>query len=161
MANDFENTVNLDQMDDPDIETLVRQQLDEEPRFNVDTVEVGVENGRITVTGRVGTEGERQHVGQVLTALGAVDYQNDVVVDENTRSQRPDAADDARAEDAETTAAIGESGKTTSDTAEHLQPDESGDLHGTRDPQKAIQEGKTYTPPDSPIQEGVRGDEQH
>lgn len=161
MAKDFEGTINLDQMEDPEIEALVRQQLDEEPRFNPDTVEIEVENGQVTVSGRVGTEGERQHVEQVLTALGATDYVNDVVVDEIARSQRPDAADEARAEDAQATAPIGESGKVTTDTAEHLQPDDAGDMYGTRDPKKAIEEGKTYTPPDSPVQEGIRGDEQH
>lgn len=161
MADDFENALNLDQLEDDDIRGLVRQRLDEDADFNVDSVEVAVSGGHVTVTGRVGTEGERQHVEQVLTALGVVNFDNDVVVDELTRAQRAEPADDARAEDAEAQAALGESGKSTSDTAEHLQPDERGDLHGTQDPQKAIQEGQAYTPPDSPPQEGVRGDERH
>ncbi|MFW5951111.1 MAG: hypothetical protein ACOC3J_00505 [Gemmatimonadota bacterium] len=161
MADDFEGTINLDQMDDDDIGELVRQRLDEDAGFNVDTVEVEVRRGLVKVEGRVGTEGERQHVEQVLTALGATDYENNVVVDENTRAQRADAADDALVEDQAAPAPLGESGTATSDTAEHLQRNEAEELYGTRDPKKAIEEGKSYTPPEGPTQEGIGGDEQH
>lgn len=161
MANDFENTINLDQMDDDDIGELIRQHLDEDDDFDVDAVEVEVSDGRVTVEGRVGTEGERQHVEQVLTALGAEDYENNVVVDETTRAERAEGADEALAEDANAQAALGESGQTTSDTAQHLQPDDEGELYGTGDPQKAIQDGKAYTPPAGPTQEGMQGGERH
>lgn len=161
MANDFENAINLDQMDDDDIGELVRQQLDEDADFDVDAVDIEVQDGRVRIEGRVGTEGERQHVDQVLGALGAHDFENNVMVDETTRAERADGADEALAEDATAHAALGEAGQTTSDSAEHLQPDDAGELYGTRDPQKAIQDGKTYTPPDGPTQEGMRGDERH
>ncbi|NIP78118.1 MAG: hypothetical protein GWM90_02495, partial [Gemmatimonadetes bacterium] len=119
------------------------------------------EDGNITVAGRVGTEGERQHVGQVVASLGITELENQIVVDEVRRAQRDPAADVARIEDARADAAIGESGKSTSDTAEHLQPGERGDLRGTRDVKEAIQEGRPYTPPRGPVQEGVEGDERH
>lgn len=158
---DFENSINLDQMDDDDIRDLILQRLDEDTDFDVDSVEVSVHDGQVTVEGRVGTEGERQHVDQVLGFLGATEFDNNLVIDENTRAQRAAGADDARAEDEASTAAIGESGKTTSDTAEHLQPDDAGEMYGTRDPRKAIEEGQSYTPPEGPTQEGVTGGEQH
>lgn len=161
MSNDFENTINFDQMDDDDIGELVLQRLDEDVDFDVDAVDVHVSDGRVRVEGRVGTEGERQHVEQVLSFLGSTEIENNVVVDETVRAQRADAADEAIAEDDAATADLGESGKTTSDTAEHLQPDDSGELYGTRDPRKAIEEGKTYTPPEGPTQEGMGGGEQH
>lgn len=162
MPNDFENTINFDQMDDDDIGELVRQRLDEDPDFDVDAVEIHVRNGEVRVEGRVGTNGERQHVEQVLSFLGTTEIENNVVVDENARAQRAEAADDARAEDAAATASLGESGKSTSDTAEHLQPDDAGELYGTRDPRKAIEEGKSYSPPEGPTQEGIGGGgEQH
>ncbi len=113
------------------------------------------------MAGRVGTEGERQHVGQVVASLGITELENQIVVDEVRRAQRDPAADVARIEDARADAAIGESGKSTSDTAEHLQPGERGDLRGTRDVKEAIQEGRPYTPPRGPVQEGVEGDERH
>lgn len=161
MTNDYEDAVNLDQMEDGEVRDLVRQRLDEDAKFDVDLVDIEVDGGLITVEGRVGTEGERQRVEQALSALGAREYANNVVVDENVRAQRADAADTARAEDAAAEASLGEAGKTTSDTAEHLRPNEAGDLYGTKDVQEAIQEGRSYSPPDGPVQEGVRGDERH
>lgn len=161
MPEDYENAINVDQMDDDDIRTLIRQELDEAEKFDVDLVDVTVREGHVSVAGRVGTEGERQHVEQTLGRIGVQNYQNDVVVDENIRARRADAADTARAEDDAAQAALGESGKSTSDTAEHLQPDDRGDMYGTRDMKKAIEEGKSYSPPDGPMQEGIRSDEQH
>lgn len=158
---DFENTLNLEQMDDPDIAELVRQQLDEDDAFNPDTVDIDVTDGHVTVSGRVGTEAERQRVDQVLTGVGATEYRNDVVVDEATRARRADASDEAHIEDQEADAQIGESGKATTDTAEHLTQDRSDRLYGTKDMKKAIEKGTPYTPPDKPVQEGVEGEEQH
>jgi hypothetical protein len=113
------------------------------------------------VAGRVGTEAERQRVEQVLTALGAADYQNHVVVDESARARRDPAADEAHIEDQQAAAQTGESGKATTDTAEHLHRDRSDRLYGTKDVKEAIEEGVPYTPPDQPVQEGVEGDEDH
>jgi hypothetical protein len=154
MARDYEDAVNLDQMTDGDVRALVRQRLDEADEFDADAVDIEVRDGRIRVEGRVGTEGERQHVDQVLTELGAQSYDNQVVVDRLARAERDEAADIARLEDAATTSGLGESAKATSDTAEHLRPDDAGDMYGTRDVQKAVEEGKSYTPPDGPLQEG-------
>ena len=157
MAQDFEDAINLDQMTDDDIRELVRQRLDEDDAFDADAVDVDVREGRVTVEGRVGTEGERQRVAQLLTALGAAGYDNNVVVDETTRAQRSDAADVARLEDAAAQAPLGESAGSTSDTAEHLRPDPAGEQYGTKDMKKAIEQGQTYTPPDGPMQEGIGG----
>lgn len=157
MANDFEDAVNLDQMTDGDIRDLVRQRLDEDADFDADLVEIQVDAGRVTVEGRVGTEGERQHVAQVLTGLGADRFRNHVVVDEAARAQRAEAADLARVEDEAARSPLGESGKSTTDTAAHLRPDPAADQYGTRDVQEAIQEGRSYSPPDGPTQEGMGG----
>lgn len=158
---DFENALNLDQMTDSDVADLVRQQLEEDEAFNPDTVQIAVEDGAVTVEGRVGTEAERQRVDQVLQGLGAEGFTNNVVVDETTRARRDDAADEAHVEDQEARAQVGESGKATTDTAEHLHTDRSDRLYGTKDMKKAIEEGTPYTPPDRPIQEGVEGEEEH
>jgi hypothetical protein len=161
MGHDYEDAVNPDQMTDADVRNLVRQRLDESEQFDVDAVDIEVADGHIRVEGRVGTEGERQHVGQVLSAIGLTEFENNVVVDPLTRAERNDAADMARLEDAAATAGMGESGGSTSDTAEHLRPDEAAEAEGTRDVQEAIEEGRSYTPPDGPFQEGVGEEEQH
>jgi hypothetical protein len=43
----------------------------------------------------------------------------------------------------------------TSDTADHLHGDGRSEAEGTRDVQEAIEEGRSYNPPDGPFQEGV------
>lgn len=161
MSRDFEGSINIDQMDDDDVRTLIRQRLDDDADFDVNAVDVAVGGGQVTVEGRVGTDGERQHVGQVLTNLGITDFENNVVVDSNARAQRADAADDAHVEDEAAQAALGESGTSTSDTAEHLQPDDASEMYGTGSLKEAIEEGKSYTPPEGPTQQGLGGGEQH
>ncbi len=160
MANDYEDALNLDQMDDADIGELVRQRLDEDPGFDVDAVEIEVEAGAVTVEGRVGTEDERQHVARTLTALGVTAH-NNVVVDETVRAQAPEAADDAAGHQAEASAGpTGRPGQATSDTAAHLRDDRAGDQYGTQDPRKAVERGQSYSPPEEP-QVGVESDERH
>ncbi|HSH46231.1 MAG TPA: BON domain-containing protein [Longimicrobiales bacterium] len=161
MTRDFEDTVNFDQMDDDDIAELLRQHLDEAEEFDVESVEIEVRDGRVSVEGRVGTEQERQHVEQVLTALGAVEYDNNVVVDESTRAERSEAADIASLEDAAVTDAMGERAKSTSDTTEHLREDTAAEQFGTRDMKRAIEQGQSFNPPDGPLQEGTGGGETH
>lgn len=159
MARDYEDGINLDQMDDGDIGGLVRQELHEADDFDVDDVDVTVRDGHIRVEGRVGTEGERQRVEQVLGRLGAIEFTNNVMVDENVRAQRSDAADTARIEDAAVGSPLGESSGSDSDTAEHLREDTAGDMYGTHDVKKAVEGGQSYTPPDGPVQEGTGGGE--
>lgn len=161
MARDFEDAVNLEQMTDADIRDLVEQRLQEEQTFDVEAVDIEVSDGRVRVEGRVGTEQERQRVEQVLTALGADRFANNVVVDSNARSQRSDAADIARLEDAAATDSLGERAKSTTDSAEHLLDDAASDQHGTRDMKKAIEGGRSYSPPDGPVQEGTGEGELH
>jgi hypothetical protein len=97
-------------MDDDDVGELIRQKLDEDATSTWTRWSIEVRNGRVVVEGRVGSEGERQHVDQVLSALGATDFDNNVVVDSNTRAQRSDAADDARWRTPPPLSALGESG---------------------------------------------------
>ncbi len=158
---DYEGSVNLDQMTDEDVCDLVQERLKEDEEFDADNVEVSISDGRLVVDGRVGTEGERQYVDQVLSALGATDFENNVVVDELRRGERSEAADIAHMEDVANQAPLGESAKSASDTADHRLGEEAPELYGTQDMKKAIQEGDTYNPPTGPVQEGVRGDENH
>lgn len=161
MPEDFENAINLDQLDDAEVRDLVRQRLNEAEDFDVDEVEVSVREGRVRVEGRVGTEEERQHVDQVLSGFGAEDFENNVIVDESRRAEHSDAADIAALEDAAIDDELGERGNVTSDMAEHLQPDTAGEQFGTHDMRKAIEQGQSYSPPEGPMQEGIGPGEQH
>jgi hypothetical protein len=84
-----------------------------------------------------------------------------VVVDRLRRAERNEAADMARIEDAAATAGLGEADGSTSDTARHLRPNEANEAYGTRDVQEAVEEGRSYNPPEGPFQEGVGGEERH
>jgi hypothetical protein len=161
MAADYEDAINLDQMGDDDVRDLVLQRLEELDEFDADDIEVEVADGRVRVEGRVGTEGERQVVEQVMTGLGVVDYDNNVVVDRNVRASRAEAADIARLEDAAVDGPLGDPSSRSSETAQHFQDDTGSEIHGTRDMQKAIEEGQSYTPPQGPMQEGVGDGERH
>src|SRR5688572_33493490 len=98
MADDFEDLYDLDNLSDEDLRDLVRQELSEYPEIDTDLVDVQVVDGRVQLSGRVGTEQELQQIEHVITdviGLSAVD--NEMVVDELVRGEMPEAADDAAA----------------------------------------------------------------
>ena len=163
MARDYENVYDLDSMDDSEIEELIRQQFDEMPEIDSEVVDVVVDHGFVELHGRVGTEQELQQIEQVVTdLLGVQRYRNNLVVDELRRAEADEGADDAAAEDEEIEdQLLGEDARNTEPSAEHLVEDVRTQLYGTRDLQDAIQQGESYNPPTRPIQEGVRGHENH
>lgn len=162
MAKDFENVYDLEDMDDRELHDLVVQKLSESGDLDVDRIEVRVEDGRVLLEGRVGTEQELQQIEQVVTdVLGIVDTTNDIVVDELVRGERSGAADVAAVEDARAEPALGDGGQRTSDTADHLMADTESDQFGTGDPGAATERGFSYNPPTGPTQEGSRSRETH
>ncbi|MGH7480807.1 MAG: BON domain-containing protein, partial [Longimicrobiales bacterium] len=153
MRRDFEDLYDLDDLSDQELEELIRQKLEERDELDADAVDVAVKNGRVHISGRVGTEEEIQEIEQILDDdLGVSNYVNDVIVDETTRAEHSEAADVTRVEDAAVEDELGERGKRTEDTAEHLLPDTEGELYGTHDMQKAVERGESYNPPDRPPQ---------
>jgi len=162
MATDFEDLYDLDNLDDQEIADLIYQELEEYPEIDPDLIDVEVEDGFVTVTGRVGTEWELQVVEHVLTdVLGIANYSNELVLDELVRGEYSPAADEAVAEDLEVEAQIGEGAGQTDPSAEHLIEDLAGELYGTHDVQQAIEFGEAYEVPDRPVQEGSWSEEAH
>lgn len=162
MANDYEGVFDLEDQDDDELRELVFQELREAGNLDLDLIDVEVRNGRVCVSGRVGTEQESQEIEQVLTdVLRVENYSNELVIDELVRGERSEAADDALAEEFAADPPLGPGNRRTSDTAEHLIPDTGAELYGTRDVQEAVGDGTAWTPPDRPIQEGTWGQENH
>ncbi|MEX2283354.1 MAG: BON domain-containing protein [Gemmatimonadota bacterium] len=162
MADDFENLYDLDNLNDAELRDLVRQQLSEYPEIDPDLVDVQVVDGRVQLSGRVGTEQELQQIEHVITdviGLSAVD--NEMVVDELVRGEMPEAADDAAAYERSVDPQMGTGARRTEDSARHLQGDTSAELYGTHDPQQATEGGLAYVPPDRPIQQGTESRENH
>src|SRR4051812_1019365 len=100
MARDYENLHNIDELDDRELRDLVREQLAQHTGLDIDDITVHVNDGRITMSGRVGTDGERRIAEHVLTdVLGVMDFTNDLVVDSNRRAESPMAIDDHLADE--------------------------------------------------------------
>lgn len=152
----------ISDMDDDELRDLVVQQLREYPEIDSDWVTVDVRDGRVTLSGRVGTDQEVQVARNVVhDVLGVENLSNELVVDELHRGQLPEAADDAATHEAEIVDQRGEGERQQSDTAGHLHEDLERMTYGTHDMQEAIREGSTYEPPDRPISEGYDSGEDH
>ena len=162
MAKSHDDVYDVDAMDDGELRALIVQLLTEEPSIDVDGVEVAVRDGAVRVRGRMGTEDEAEAVERILLdRLGIDRVENDLVIDELVRQMNPEAADDAAAESDRDGYERTSRGERTDPEAQHLIDDVEGELYGTEDMQKAIGQGESYTPPDSPHEEGTRSRENH
>jgi hypothetical protein len=151
MDNDFDDLYDIDNMDDDEIRDLIRQEIEDTANLDPDLIEVEVEDGHVTISGRVGTEQEIQLIDQLLTdTLGLSEVSNELVLDQLVRGQRSEAADEAWVEENAGGSQLGHKGIRTSDEASHLQADVDADQFGTGDPQEAVERGTTYDPPTGP-----------
>ena len=161
MADDYEDVHDIENMTDEELEAVVREELEGNPELDVSGLDVTVSDGRVIVSGRLGTDAEMQIVENTLTdVLGITNLASDMVVDELRRDEQPEAADEANAEIYGSGAGRGGANR-TEDSAEHLLDDMSAELYGTDDAAEATERGYSYNPPDSPTPEGVRGGEDH
>lgn len=159
MAADFENIHNLEDLSDPELRDLVRSALREHRGLDVDYITVLVNDGAVRLEGRVGTDYERRVAGHVLTdVLGLRDVENDLVVQAIHRAESPLAIDEHLVDDERTEGLLlGDRPVPLSPEAEALEEDLDTRLYGTTDVSKAIAEGATWIPPESPTQEGLEG----
>jgi hypothetical protein len=152
---DFEN------MTDEEVRGVVLEHLREQTNLDADDIEVLVQDGTVTLTGRVGTDAEVQIAGELLDdVLGLDRYSNELVVDELRRGTSTLEEDlliaAPGAEDQ-----LGGSSFQQSDTAEHLVEDLDAETQGTHDVSRAIRDAAAYRPPDSPIGDGYGSREDH
>lgn len=161
-SHDYEDLYSIGDLDDDELHDLILQQLSEYPELDPDLLDIQVEDGFVTLAGRVGSEAELQEIEQVVAdVLGIANYSNEVLVDELVRAEQNEAADVSVAEDREVDAQIGEEGEATDPQADHLIEDLPGRLYGTHNVQAAISRGEAYEPPDRPVQEGSWSEENH
>lgn len=159
MARDYEDIHNLDQLDDREIRDLVRERLAAHNGLDIDDILVRVENGAISLSGRVGTEGERRIAEHILTdVLGVQEFSNELVVDPIRRAESPVDIDEHLAEEERASGLLlGDRPVPLNPEAEHLAADDATDLAGTTDVQNAIEGAMSWNPPESPTQEGMPG----
>ncbi|MGH7447001.1 MAG: BON domain-containing protein, partial [Longimicrobiales bacterium] len=130
MADDYEDFYDIESMPDLDIQALVREQLEEQPDLDATGLDVSVADGRVTVSGRVGTEADLQIIEHVITDVIGLEVSNDLVVDELVRTQQPEGADVANARLYASGDAHGGADR-TEDSAEHLLQDTAAEQFGT------------------------------
>jgi hypothetical protein len=159
MAHDYEDIHNIEGLEDRELRDLVREQLAEHPALDIDEITVLVADGTVTLTGRVGTDGERRIAEHVLTdVLGITDFVNDLVIDPVARAESPMAIDENLAdEDRRSGALLGDKAVPFSPESEHLADELHDDLSGTTDINRVMEDGMTWNPPDGPTPEGMRG----
>ena len=95
MARDFEDLHDIDDLSDDELRALVRERLAADSALDADDLTVNVEDGRVFLDGRVGTDEERRIAEHIVTdVLGLEDYENNIFVDPVRRALNPEAADD-------------------------------------------------------------------
>jgi hypothetical protein len=162
MARDFGDFLDIQDMSDDELEQLVVQQLEEYPNVDAGWIDVSVRDGVVTLSGTVGTDGEKQVAEKVVAeVLGVENYVNELVVNSLHREELPQEIDESLATEQELDDHLGGDTRQQSDTAAHLVDDVDSETFGTRDMQQAIQEGATYIPPDRPIPDGYGSEENH
>lgn len=159
MARDYENLSDLDDLNDDELRDLVRTHLRDHNGIDVDDITVRVADGAVRLEGRVGTDAERRIAEHVLTdVVGIATVHNNLVVDSLRRAESPMAIDDHLEDESRTGGLmLGDRPVPLSPEAEHLDEDLDTQLSGTTDLGKAIAEGATWIPPESPTQEGIEG----
>jgi hypothetical protein len=147
---------------DDELYDLVVQQLREHSTLDADWIEVDVQAGRVTLSGRVGTDGEVQIAEKVVREIiGVSDFANELVVDSAHRGEMPAGTDEAAAHEAAVDDPLGDPQRQHSDTAEHLVEDLAALTYDTHDPNKAVRDGASYRPPDEPQPGGYESREDH
>ena len=156
MARDYEDLHNIEELDDNELRELVREQLREHAQLDIDEITVHASEGKVTLSGRVGSDSERRVAEHVLTdVLGIEDYDNDLVVDALARAMNPEAADESVEEANERSGGLrGDREVSMTDESAHLADSAEGDRSGTSDYTRVMEDGMTYNPPSSPTAEG-------
>jgi hypothetical protein len=158
MAQDFENIFDLDDLSEEELRGLVRERLSQDEHVDVDNILVTVKDGLVTLSGRVGTETEKQVADHVLSdVIGLEDYVNDIFVDPIRRDLEPEAADEqigrVRGREEETLLG-GTDVETTDPEAARANDNDDSSLFGTHDYGSVMENGVPWIPPDEPTPEG-------
>jgi hypothetical protein len=158
-AHDYEDTHDIGDLDDRELRDLVREHLAAHPSLDIDDITVTVKEGAITLSGRVGTDGEKRIADHVVTdTLGIVELTNDLVVDSLARAESPADIEDHLVDEQQRSGAllgdVAEPGDSDDENYGRRPPDDDS---GTADYQKMMGEGLTWDPPRGPTPEGIRG----
>ena len=156
---DFENLHDIADLSDRELRDVIRSHLRAHNGLDADYITVQVQDGAVTLEGRVGTDNERRVAERVLTdVLGIARVNNSLVVQAMHRAESPLDIDDHLIEEERMDGLLlGDRAVPLSPEAEHLEEDLDARLGGTSDVGKSIEEGTPWIPPESPTPEGLDG----
>ena len=162
MASDFENIHDIEDLSDDELRELVRTHLAADSALDVDDLTITVEDGRVLLDGRVGTEEEQRIAERIVSdVLGIENYENRIFVDAIRRGMAPEAIDEATVdEDIQAGRLLGDRPVPLTRENELAVEDLDAQLYGTTDVQKSIADGTAWVPPEAPTPEGIGGQEQ-
>jgi hypothetical protein len=162
MADDFDNSDEIQNLSDAELKRYILTEFRSQKAFDVDDIDVDVNDGFVRLTGRVGTEAELRIIDHVLSDVISVrNFKNDLVVDELRRATSPEAIDEHIADEEERGGLLlGDVPRPFSPEAEHLADMAPDDSVGTHDVQEAIESAEPWIPPESPTPEGLGGQDQ-
>ena len=156
---DFENIHDISDLNDRELRDVVRSHLRAHNGLDADYITVLVHDGAVTLEGRVGTDYERRVAERVLTdVLGVSSVTNQLVVQAIHRAESPLDIEEHLVEEERTEGLLlGDRPVQLSPETEGAEDDLDARLHGTSDVGRAIADGLTWIPPESPTQEGLEG----
>ena len=157
MARDFENLHDIEDLNDDELRGLVRNHLAAHNALDIDDFTIQVKDGLVILGGRVGTDGERLIAEHILTdVVGTQRFRNEVFVDQMRRAESPEAVDDHIVdEERREGLLLGDRAVPLSPEVDDIQDRLEDDLYGTTDVHRAIADGTSWIPPESPTQEGL------
>ena len=168
MAHDYEDIFDIDDLDDDELRRVVRDTLRDNRSIDPDDVHVHVREGKVVLSGRVGTDAEKRIAERVIEdRIGITNFQSQLVVDPIRRAESPEAIDEHLAdEEAHESLLLGDRAISFSDESRHLadragRADADADaemvIDDTVDLSEANEQGIPWSPPDSPTPEGYGG----
>ena len=160
MADDYDNSDEIRNLSDDELKRYILDEFSAQNSFDVNDIEVWVNDGFVRLSGRVGTESELRIIDHVMSDIIApANFDNQIVIDEIRRAQSPEAIDEHLADEEEHSGLLlGDKALPLSPEAEHL-ADVAPDSMGTHDMQEAIETAEPWIPPESPTPEGAAGQE--
>jgi len=162
MARDYENMDDIEDLSDDELRGVVREHLAAHNGLDIDDITVAVQDGCVTLSGRVGTDGERLIAEHVVTdVIGVRSISNDIFVDPTRRAMSPEAIDEHLVdEDRRQGLLLGDRSTQQSDEVDETEESLDAELYGTTDIHSAIADGTAWIPPEGPTPEGfVEGNE--
>lgn len=161
MADGFDDIHDLENLSDDELRRLVTTHLADNNSIDADDISVETADGRVRLSGRVGTDGERRIAERILSdVIGVTDYENEIVIDPIRRAESPEDIEEHLADEAEHEGLLlGDRPVSLSPEAEHL--DEAADSRarafGSTDVGETIARGVPWNPPTTPTPEGFDG----